>query len=210
MDYQKIYNQIVERAKNRVLKNYTERHHIIPKCMGGDLKKDNLVRLTAREHFICHMLLVRIYPHNSGLKQALWMMINGAGGRKRYCPSSKTYENIRREHSIIFGLRMSKINKGTPLSENHRLSISNALKGRKASQKCIEFASKPKTKSQIEKRVEKMKKPILQYDKNKNFIKEWESQIDACRTLNLPSSGTLNKALKQKIKSYKGFIWRYK
>jgi hypothetical protein len=210
MDYKKIYNQIIEKAQNRVLKSYTERHHIIPKCMGGDLKKDNLVRLTAKEHFICHMLLIRIYPHIPKLKHALWMMINGAGGRKRYCPSSRTYESIRKEHSIIVGLRMSKLKLGIPLSEDHKLNIGKALKGRKVSQKCIEFASKPKTKTQIKKRVEKIKKPILQYDKNGNFIREWESQTDACRILNLPSGGTLNKALKQKIKSYKGFIWEYK
>ena len=54
MNYEKIYNQIIERAKNRVLEGYGEKHHIIPKCMGGKNNLDNLVNLTAREHFLSH------------------------------------------------------------------------------------------------------------------------------------------------------------
>ena len=71
MNYEKIYNQIVNRAKNRILECYTEKHHIIPRCMGGSDDKENLVSLTAREHFLCHHLLVRIYPENIKLKFAL-------------------------------------------------------------------------------------------------------------------------------------------
>jgi len=56
MNYQKIYDQIIERAKNRKLEGYKEKHHIIPKCLGGPDNKENLVELTAREHFLCHLL----------------------------------------------------------------------------------------------------------------------------------------------------------
>ena len=44
MRYEYIYNQITERAKNRVLVGYNEKHHIIPKCLGGDNSKENLVK----------------------------------------------------------------------------------------------------------------------------------------------------------------------
>ena len=67
MNYEKIYNQIIDRAKIRVLEGYKEIHHIIPRCVGGTNDKDNLVTLTAREHFICHWLLVRMYPDNNKL-----------------------------------------------------------------------------------------------------------------------------------------------
>lgn len=46
MDYEKHYNLLIERAKNRFLEGYSERHHIIPKCMGGNDSKDNSYRLT--------------------------------------------------------------------------------------------------------------------------------------------------------------------
>jgi hypothetical protein len=56
--YKKIYEFIIERAKNRSLNCYVEKHHIIPKCLGGLNNKDNIIKLTAKEHFICHRLLV--------------------------------------------------------------------------------------------------------------------------------------------------------
>jgi len=74
MDYTKIYNQITERAQTQKIEGYVEKHHIIPRCMGGIDDKDNLVRLTSREHFLCHMLLVEIYPQEYKLKYALFLM----------------------------------------------------------------------------------------------------------------------------------------
>ena len=80
MNYQKIYSSIIENAKkeNRIKlrKNqssyiYYEKHHIIPKCLNGTDEKNNLVLLTAREHYVCHKLLTRIYPNTRGLWLAL-------------------------------------------------------------------------------------------------------------------------------------------
>jgi hypothetical protein len=42
---------------------YFERHHILPKSMGGDNSKHNLVLLTAREHFLSHWLLWKIHKN---------------------------------------------------------------------------------------------------------------------------------------------------
>jgi len=80
MDYEKIYNQLVFRAKNenRKKKQGTsyEAHHIIPKCLGGEGEchqwrtHPNIVLLTPREHFIAHLLLLEIYPKNFKLKHA--------------------------------------------------------------------------------------------------------------------------------------------
>lgn len=67
MNYKKIYFQII---KNRInnplpLDIYGEIHHIIPRSFGGCNHKANLVRLTAREHFIVHFLLYKMYKHRS-------------------------------------------------------------------------------------------------------------------------------------------------
>jgi hypothetical protein len=64
MHYKQIYESVITRAKTRELEGYSEQHHIIPRCMGGTDAKENLVYLTAREHFICHQLLIKIYPGN--------------------------------------------------------------------------------------------------------------------------------------------------
>lgn len=95
MDYQKIYNQLIERAKNRVINSYTESHHIIPKCLGGSNLKENLVDLTPEEHYVAHQLLVKIYPDNKKLIFAAHMMTVNNGNR-----NNKTYGWLRRKMSI--------------------------------------------------------------------------------------------------------------
>lgn len=74
MDYSKIYNNLISKAKNRKLDCYTESHHIIPLCIGGSDTKENLVDLTPEEHYIAHQLLVKIYPDNHKLIFAANMM----------------------------------------------------------------------------------------------------------------------------------------
>jgi hypothetical protein len=103
MDYIKIYNQIMDRAKGRTpdKNGYYETHHIIPKCMGGDNGKSNKVKLTYREHFMSHWLLHRNYPNNQSLAASFHIMAYGTSwreGRKlrgNYFPSSRQLEEAR-------------------------------------------------------------------------------------------------------------------
>jgi hypothetical protein len=113
MDYNKIYLQLIERAKTRKIEGYTERHHIIPRCINGDDSEENLVTLTAREHFIAHLILCKIYPNHKGLRSALWMMSNVKGkNQERYLPNSRLYEMIRIEYSeLIKGVNNPNYNK---------------------------------------------------------------------------------------------------
>jgi len=73
--YSKWYNSIIERARSRSIEGYTESHHIIPKCIGGTNKKENLVRLTYREHRLCHLLLP--YMVTSEYKGLMWRAAKG-------------------------------------------------------------------------------------------------------------------------------------
>ena len=61
MKYQRWYDQIIERARHRTLDVYHERHHILPRCLGGSDDPSNLVDLTYREHFLVHWLLTRLH-----------------------------------------------------------------------------------------------------------------------------------------------------
>lgn len=62
MNYNKIYKQLIDKRKaNPVTNGYKENHHILPKSLGGDNYKENLVLLTGREHWIAHLLLHKIY-----------------------------------------------------------------------------------------------------------------------------------------------------
>lgn len=98
MNYRRQYDNLIERASSRIIDGYVEVHHIIPKCMGGTDDKSNLVSLTAREHFIAHLLLSRIYPDNKKLIYAVHLMSNTRSGIKI---SNRIYESIRIKNSEI-------------------------------------------------------------------------------------------------------------
>ena len=76
MNYLKIYNNLIEKAKaeNNKEDEYYEMHHILPKSLNGTDDAFNLVNLTFRQHYIAHELLVKIYPDCKKLIHALWMM----------------------------------------------------------------------------------------------------------------------------------------
>jgi hypothetical protein len=109
MNYQRIYDQIIDRAKSeeRVKGGdvYYEAHHIIPKCMGGLggyhqwKNHPNIILLTAREHFFCHLLLCKIYPENKKILGGLWSMckLDRSIHSSRYTPSSRIIEYARSE-----------------------------------------------------------------------------------------------------------------
>ena len=62
MNYQRIYDELMQRARTRGVPScYYETHHIIPRCVIENNDPTNLVTLTAREHFIAHWLLIKIY-----------------------------------------------------------------------------------------------------------------------------------------------------
>lgn len=100
MDYQKIYNSLIEKGKNRKLDCYVETHHIIPRCMNGSDDIDNLVELTPEEHYLAHQLLVKIYPDNYSLVKAAQMMIPNR-------PSNKMYGWLRRRFSKVQSISQS-------------------------------------------------------------------------------------------------------
>jgi hypothetical protein len=97
--YSKIYYKIIEIAKNREFDGYSEIHHIIPKCLGGNDSKENLIKLKAREHYICHLLLSKMIDHD-GIKFALHMMTTLNKNQERvYKINSRIYEYIKKLNS---------------------------------------------------------------------------------------------------------------
>jgi len=69
MNYLRIYEAIIaNRIKSPSTEEYTEKHHIIPKWMGGNDNTENIVRLSLREHFHCHLLL---WKHYKSISSAL-------------------------------------------------------------------------------------------------------------------------------------------
>lgn len=134
MNYKKIYDSIIVRAKDRQLEGYGENHHIVPKCIGGSNRKDNLVRLTAREHWIVHLLLIEMYPNHPKLKLASRMMTVKGSNQDRKITSGKQFERVRREAAAAHS-KILKGTKRTPFTQEHRDNISKAKKGKPGSNK---------------------------------------------------------------------------
>jgi hypothetical protein len=97
MDYQKIYNTLITRGQNRILEGYSEKHHIVPRCIGGTDEITNLVSLTPEEHYLCHLLLVKIHPNNIRLVRAAMFMTSSNTNLQR---NNKVYGWLKREMSV--------------------------------------------------------------------------------------------------------------
>jgi hypothetical protein len=102
--YSKYYYSIISKAKSRTLspETYIERHHIIPKSLGGNNSKDNLVDLTAREHFVCHLLLPKMTIGQSQIKMfhAAWRMCcKNQKSKRNYKITSTIYEKLKTQRA---------------------------------------------------------------------------------------------------------------
>ena len=120
MNYQKIYDAIIAKARSEetIPGNYYERHHILPKCIGGGNEPENLVTLSARSHYIVHQLLVKIYPEVHGLAFATRIMTINSNGQH---VNNRMYEWLRTRLSLALKARV--------FSPEARANMSKALMG---------------------------------------------------------------------------------
>jgi hypothetical protein len=117
------YYNIVYSAQTRIISEYSEKHHIIPRSLGGNNLESNLVKLTAREHFICHKLLTKMVTskHKSKMMYAYRALaIIRHPNRPPIKINSKEFEKLR-----MMGLR-----KGVVTPDAVKLKISKANKGK--------------------------------------------------------------------------------
>ena len=106
MDYQKHYEQLIAKHGSQDKpEGYSERHHIVPKSMGGSNDDDNLVYLSAKAHFVAHHLLWR-WHRNSSMAYAFHRMCHGQQ-KVYYKPSADAYQEARRARSSAMSTAMS-------------------------------------------------------------------------------------------------------
>lgn len=147
MNFAKVYDSLIEKRKREIIsEGYFERHHIVPKSMGGSNRKDNIVNLTAREHFVAHLLLYKIHRN----RETLMAIRAFKMGANRH---SRDYDWLRREFSRKHSEFMIEYNSkyGNPfLGKKHttqtKLKISNSTLGRTAHNKGKENSSKSREK----------------------------------------------------------------
>lgn len=168
MDYKKHYDMLIERSQSRTIMGYVEKHHIIPKCLGGSDNKDNIAILTPEEHFLAHQLLVKIYPDSPPLIKAAVIM-------------TTHHTNVRANNKLFGWLRRRSsdyqkewlLENGHPrgmLGKNHKFE--NLDK--------ITIGIKQKA---IEKRIE-----VYAYNLDGSFYKKYDSLIECALDLKTSAS----------------------
>ncbi|UYD59691.1 hypothetical protein JNMOADIG_00179 [Aeromonas phage avDM5] len=124
----------------RCINFYVERHHIVPRCMNGSDDDNNMVFLTAAEHFVAHQLLVKIFPENHSIVHAAKILMGSCNSnnkqfewlRKRAIKTSIEFHTGKKRSKETRD-KISKALKGkkrSKTSDQHRLNLSKALKGR--------------------------------------------------------------------------------
>lgn len=127
--YTKCYYKIVDRAlsRNRQSDVYYEKHHILPKSLGGSNDRSNLVYLSAKEHFICHLLLVKMTEGSA--RRSMWYAAYRMCHKdNEYIPGSRIYE-ILRQKMILANKERIGPNKGKTMSQEQKDKISKSGKG---------------------------------------------------------------------------------
>lgn len=131
MDYQKIYNAIIDRAQKENRKKlrkvnpsyvYYEMHHIVPRCIGGTDDKHNLVLLTPDEHFVAHELLIKIHPTVGELVFAINIMAGKSKSRKLFAWHRRALSEAQR-------IRKTGKKSG-PMSDAHKDAIGASNSGK--------------------------------------------------------------------------------
>lgn len=141
MNYSSIYDSLIQRARSRQLEAgiFIEKHHVIPKCIGGSDASENIVNLTPEEHYVAHQLLMKLHPGVRELAFAAHLMTTHHSGKRN---TNKSYGWIKKK---LYGnpegyslpeetrIKMSKSRKGKKHSEETKRKISEANKGKKRS-----------------------------------------------------------------------------
>jgi hypothetical protein len=119
VDYRAHYDRLIERARNRMLDGYVERHHIIPRCIGGSDERSNVVQLTAAEHYVAHQLLVKLHPGVRGLIYAATIMCGNAHGQR----SNRLYAWLRARAATAQAERSRSMWANPEYRDKHKASM---------------------------------------------------------------------------------------
>lgn len=185
MNYELVYRQLITKGLERGLDKkkldfYTERHHIIPRCMKGSDDDSNIVLLTAREHYIAHKLLIYIYPNNKNLVLAMkWFESPRKDGTKVVI-TSRDFEKYRKLQSSIMG----SWNKGRPAWNKGKPS---PYKGVPRSKDTVEKWRKTQTgqkrSKESSKNIASAQRKAPHWKLEKELYNEWllSNMIGCCR-----------------------------
>lgn len=134
---------------------YYERHHIVPRCLGGSNSTSNLVLLTAIEHYNAHRLLALANPGNHSLSHGWWRMCHLQDGT---IINEIEHEQARQAHASALSSRL-KGKPGKPHSEQTKQKLSAINSGKTIPRDIVDKITKANTgKKRTAEQVENLRK----------------------------------------------------
>jgi hypothetical protein len=189
--YTKWYQTITQNGKQERLPGY-ERHHIVPRSLGGTDDISNITFITTREHFICHWLLIKIHPTGEEhwkMLNALRMMRAENPNQKRYNTkiTSRVYAKLKEEYALL-------------QSEKHKGS-GNGMYGKNHTEEAKRRISEANT-GRIQPVEEKAKQvAAITGRKREPFTSDWKENLSKNHRSKQPGfDGTLSEETKQKMR----------
>jgi hypothetical protein len=174
MDYVKIYNALMASRSALSRSGYLEKHHIIPRSLGGDDDCKNIIKLTAKEHYFAHLLLAKIRggPMYAALR---FMSEPDSKSAKGFIVSARTYDRARRlfaEYCKVSRLGEHNPNFGKKWSESAREKASKRMSGAYGGDKNPMFGRNltDEHKSKISQGVSGKRKGVSFSDKHRENI----------------------------------------
>lgn len=189
--YTNWYESIIRTAKNRGKpQTYSERHHIVPKSLGGSAAKSNLVFLTGREHYICHLLLTKMVEGSARKKMLYAFMLMSTHGINKNGESrqfkklnSRLFQTLRRD----FSAAVSEDRRGKPVIPKDPVAVaakkSAKLKGRTFSEETKRKMSESAKKRKREPLTEETKCKISLANTGKKRSDEARENVSRARKL---------------------------
>lgn len=190
-----IKNILTTRGRFECGNEYHERHHIVPKCLGGTDEKDNLIDLYAKEHFIAHKLIANENPNNSRLVLAYCIMaFTKNKDQIRYELTPEEYEEARialsKTRKELYKDKRNHPSYGKHISEDRKIMIGRTNKGNKY---CVGRKVRKETREKISKA-------------NKNPSKETREKMSKARNgKNLRSDNPNSKSV---VRIYDGKVYK--
>lgn len=205
MNHKLIYENIISIAtKQKRCKldksdpNYTyfENHHILPKCLNGTDNPNNLVLLTAKEHYVCHKLLTFIFPNNK-IYHAFHLMTT-SGKNLKYSSNDYLYAKELKSLAMInnnpskntkVAKKIGLGNKGKKVSEEAKKKMSLSKKGHSVSKNTILKINKTKKERGIIPWMVGKKHKNESISKLKNSLKKVPNkQCEFCGIITIPGN----------------------
>ena len=158
------YERFIEWCRTSPKEGGIEKHHILPKSMGGTDEEENIIALTYREHFIAHWMLWKIH-RNQEMADAFWLMAHTKQYRRM---NSRTFQKLKEQRNLVLSRRMSENNPSTwpSVKEKRRVAALGNDWGR---------ANKGFKKT--EQQIENHKKSLLEYYKNNTTSDKQKSSV---------------------------------